>query len=554
MATPEAALWVGCAQLSRQPGPARTLLAEVLDAFGDAGNQEGVWLAWSMATESFFMERDSVKGLDGWIERHAQLIARFGTPAPGPALLRMTFAMVSALSHRDPRRVEAEGWSQRAAAMLAMIPNDELRLLPMGVLLLHFEWMGFNRRSARLLDKYGGLETGRCGWLDGIERVYRVMYLAKAGDFDGAARRGADALAALERSGLHALKTAAVAQVVIAYLGDGRFDEAESLIRSMMREVAGRAMEEGQFELWAGMLALERERYKNAWDHMSRACEIGDQHGFVWGDCVSQLVAARVAPRVGVDPRPHLERGRAAAGHHGAVHLLLVASLTEAWLAIERGDEMEARTHLDEAVALAVEHDLRPTVLWTQRERRELCEWCLSRGLHVPYFTQMARIQRLTPAAPEAVEATWPWPVRAYVLGAPRIEVDGEPLTFERKVPRKPLALLHYLIVHGPEVSEAKLLDALWPDADGDAAAASLKTTLARLRKLVGPEAVRVRGGRIALNEQVVWSDYRVVQSGLDRDPLSARIRELDGPLLPDDDAAWLIGPRRALEQLRGAN
>ena len=61
----------------------------------------------------------------------------------------------------------------------------------------------------------------------------------------------------------------------------------------------------------------------------------------------------------------------------------------------------------------------------------------------------------------------------------------------------------------GPEgIRDEELADALWPEADGDAAYQSLKTTLHRLRALIGrEEAVKVSEGRVTLDDRLCWID-----------------------------------------------
>jgi DNA-binding SARP family transcriptional activator len=65
---------------------------------------------------------------------------------------------------------------------------------------------------------------------------------------------------------------------------------------------------------------------------------------------------------------------------------------------------------------------------------------------------------------------------------------DGRPVTFACKVPRKPLALLKTLIAMGApdSVGDERLIDLLWPDAEGNAGGLALTTTVYQLRRLLG--------------------------------------------------------------------
>jgi two-component SAPR family response regulator len=60
----------------------------------------------------------------------------------------------------------------------------------------------------------------------------------------------------------------------------------------------------------------------------------------------------------------------------------------------------------------------------------------------------------------------------------------------------------------GREVSKDQLIDALWPDTEGDKAQRALDTTLHRFRKLTGYEQViQVQDRKLSLNTQLCWVD-----------------------------------------------
>lgn len=68
------------------------------------------------------------------------------------------------------------------------------------------------------------------------------------------------------------------------------------------------------------------------------------------------------------------------------------------------------------------------------------------------------------------------------LLGQPRIELDGQPLTIRR---RKSRALVYYLAAQAHPRTRDHLLGIFWPDLDRAAAQQSLRTTLYELRKVL---------------------------------------------------------------------
>jgi len=98
--------------------------------------------------------------------------------------------------------------------------------------------------------------------------------------------------------------------------------------------------------------------------------------------------------------------------------------------------------------------------------------------------------------------------VRVFTLGRFQVEVGGTPLRSGRKAQRRPLDLLKLLIAYrGEGVCSEQIAEDLWPDAEGDTALAALRTTISRLRKLIGADAVvsDIRG--LSLNRRVCWVD-----------------------------------------------
>jgi LuxR family transcriptional regulator, maltose regulon positive regulatory protein len=97
---------------------------------------------------------------------------------------------------------------------------------------------------------------------------------------------------------------------------------------------------------------------------------------------------------------------------------------------------------------------------------------------------------------------------RVHVLGRFRLLTADTAITLPPRL-RKPQELLQALVAFGgTEVSAGALIDALWPDSEGDAAYHALESALYRLRQLLGArDAVRMEGGKVSLNRDQLWVD-----------------------------------------------
>ena len=154
-------------------------------------------------------------------------------------------------------------------------------------------------------------------------------------------------------------------------------------------------------------------------------------------------------------------------------------------------------------------------------------------------------------------------PLRVYALRHLEILKQGEPLTFGRKAQKKPLALLEALIaLGGRQVSEEALTGLIWPDADGGAAHDTFRTTLGRLRRLLGEKAaIEIRAGKVSLSPRHLWTDTwafeqacdeadRLLKAGISSDLIDCLHKALKlyrGPFLTFEEEFWVLSPRERL-------
>jgi LuxR family maltose regulon positive regulatory protein len=108
--------------------------------------------------------------------------------------------------------------------------------------------------------------------------------------------------------------------------------------------------------------------------------------------------------------------------------------------------------------------------------------------------------------------------LRVHVLGRFRLLTGDTPITIPSRL-RKPQELLQALIAFGgTEVSAGVLIDALWPDSEGDAGYHALEMTLHRLRQLLGArDTIRMEGGKVSLNRDQLWVDMWQFEEELQR-------------------------------------
>jgi len=109
---------------------------------------------------------------------------------------------------------------------------------------------------------------------------------------------------------------------------------------------------------------------------------------------------------------------------------------------------------------------------------------------------------------------SWPYPIKIYTLGHFSLQTDFDSISMSSSsVPKKPLDLLKCLLAfEGYQVSQEKISDALWPNAEGDKARQNFDTTLYRLRKLLKHDhALVLKEGLLSIDPRYAWVDNWVL-------------------------------------------
>jgi DNA-binding SARP family transcriptional activator len=186
----------------------------------------------------------------------------------------------------------------------------------------------------------------------------------------------------------------------------------------------------------------------------------------------------------------------------------------------------------------------------------ELCADALELDIERDFCTALIRRRALVP--PESSPSRWPWPLRVFVLGDFRMELNGAPVNAGAKPPTRSLDILRVLAISKDHACSLQdIYEWLWPDAEGDQAKAACEQALHRLRKLLSaPDLIVQREGKLYLSAQHTWVDLidwerklaralRTSQDTVMRDALDA----FGGPLFHSERTAGWALP--AMERVR---
>jgi DNA-binding SARP family transcriptional activator len=140
---------------------------------------------------------------------------------------------------------------------------------------------------------------------------------------------------------------------------------------------------------------------------------------------------------------------------------------------------------------------------------KDLLIWSYQQGIEKDYVKQSLKTLMMDGSDVIDINTKVDKPVKISTLGDFSVQVDDQILSYTRAGYNKPFDLLKALIAFGGrQVNRSKIIDTLWPDAEGDSARRNFDTTLHRLRRLLRyTKALVLHGSQLTLDPHYVWVD-----------------------------------------------
>jgi LuxR family transcriptional regulator, maltose regulon positive regulatory protein len=522
-AEPWLSYWLGvCAFL--RPLEARAHFARANAAFEARNDLLGTLLAWSGAVGTFFYVWDEFAGLDPWIARLDDLQRR-GMRFPSVEVeTSVTLGALASLMWRAAKHPSLGHWVSRAEVLVESEAPAELRMQLAAYLSVYWvTWRGNLAAGDRVLARVRTLLEAR-----DVSPLTQTFWYACDAHMHARRAEHAECFAAADRglriaeeSGVHAVSQLLATQGVYGGLVAGDL-EAARRYHAVARTFQGSHEKfngalHNQLAAWIHLRAGDLQRAeRHAATAVSLVEESGANVATTWFESTLAFVRLK---------RGELEQSVATfekcirfsdeiAEHAIRYH----CELAIAWTRLVQGRQQEALERLRRALPIGREQEyVAPLwISWDKEVLATIAAFALEHGLETQFITQTIRACRLTP--PPGAPESWPWPVRVRLLGGFELWRNGERVSFSGKVQRKPLDLLRAVaLLGGIDVREAVVVDALWPDADGDRAAHSLETTAYRLRQLLGCSgALRQQDQRLSLDPRHCWIDAVALLERLD--------------------------------------
>jgi len=510
-AAPWLLYWLGSCRLTRDPAGARPHFSEAYRLFKRLSDFTGLFLCWSGVVDSYLQEWDAMTPLKRWI-RELKGLLKQGKSFPSPDVeIAVAVRMFTALFFIQPRDRDLPAWEKKMKVCLERAEDPTQRTMLSAHLLFYYSWLGDVDKMSKLVRDF---DTG--SRIQSASPLSRILWLGQVATYswfraehEESLRLVQEALELSQKFDAHVADTRVMTQAVFALLGAGNVESARSYLDRIKEALNSKQrMDVGQYHYLSAYFFAASGDLARAREHAVRAFEKTDvPFGAALGNsCLAQVHILRKEFR---EAAICITRARSAGRQMRSVNAEMQVHLLEAQMAQAQGHEQQMVHALRKGLTIARETGLMGIVWWLPSAIESLGMKALEYGIETEYVRELIRKRNFVPETPLYYLENWPWPVKIYTLGRFSLLENGRRLRFSGKTQTKPLEMLKAVIaLGGREVSEQQITEALWPDAEGDTGRMLFKTTLYRLRQLMGDsKAIAVHEGCVTLDNRLCWID-----------------------------------------------
>ncbi|WP_043461234.1 BTAD domain-containing putative transcriptional regulator [Azohydromonas australica] len=540
--------WQGHALLAVDPAHSERVCTRAFELFGRAGERAGRLLAWARVVQAIrFNAHAPLHRLDHWIDVADELLRHDDSFPCEDVEYPFVYGMFVALWHRRPRHPDYGRWRDRAVTLGLSAGADAGQRVYLAYLAVSYETQRGQLLQARLLLDAADRVRNLSAFTESFSHLGRIIYQVEAGELDAALATMRKGLARSRETGITTWNSFLRFHGGRAALMSGDLDEAARLCDELAQQAdATRGTPGIYYHHLSAWIALCRGDASAAQRHAALAVELAAASGWLVTHARCLHLRARVAWAQGdtAQARQDLAALRRLADELGNRVLDSQSALLEALMA---SDAQRAAPALARGWRLAREMNLRHTPWLLHEDAGVLCARALALDIEPHFVSEVA--QGLAMAPPVEATQAWPWPVKVRALGSFELEVQGRPLVFTRKAPKRVIGLLKALIAFGgQDVAVQRLEDALWPELEGDAAHQALEAALYRLRRILGsPQAVRLHEGAVSLEPRCCWVDAWAFER-LCAQALAAQLQDTQAAAVAQQALALYRGPLLPLE------
>jgi LuxR family maltose regulon positive regulatory protein len=505
--------WLGACLVLCDPVASRPLFERAYMVFKNREESAGLLLSWAGAVDSIFHFYGELADLDPWITELDKRMEADPTMPSQEIEARVAFSMFVALSFRQPNHPQIALWSEKVKRLAAATPSPNFRTLLLLHLATHWIWRGKLSDAKVQLNELNAFSETRFDDSPLTAVIFPLVeatYALHAGLHEVCKRAIERGLRASERAGIHIWDPVFLGHAVAICISSNDIAGSDNYLQRMGSAIDQRRYTEvSRYHGFLAWQALARHQERSALRHAETAVELMNKSGLPYFTACENLDAGLIFYLCGKPEQAEefLTQARAIGKQIENEMVEWMYLLYAAALRFSLHDET-ALSLLRSGMNLGSRHGYVHFFFWPRDVIAFLCAKALEYGIEREYARRLITHHKLEPPTHARVSDFWPWPLKIYTLGRFSVVKDDQAVRFEVKTQQTPLKLLKAIIaLGGRDVSEHRLVDLLWPEAEGDAGMQALSTTLFRLRKLIGSEMVKRQEGCLTLNPQLCWVD-----------------------------------------------
>jgi len=558
--------WSGIAQLPTDPFAAYDLFERAYPMFSNQDDVLGLYLCWIGAAMALFFRHDDMNPAPGWIKELEQLRKRHPKWPSIEIQARVTTAAVGTLVMGDATNPMLSEWVARAEKLYRFVPLGVVRCFVGHQLGVYYTFYHHIDKLKELAEQLKPLiASPKTPDLARLLAAAIPVYAAwQTGNLARANEVISQGLSLLEASGVYVTSQWFFGSSAMARLSHADLEGAQELTERFRNNTKPRHRLELVFhELMVGWRALMLGDYQAAKARTEASLALVESLHNQMFLLLALQEHAQVLIEVGefVDAHRFIDRYRKLSQETGnKVFSEFCANYLEAYLLDRSGaSPAEFVRPLQRSFSAAAKNNWVVNSFWEPRIITRLCTLALQHHIEPDYAKRLIRIYHLAPPSQGELIEAWPWPVRVYTLDRFAIQLDDKPLPLDAKGQKKPFELLKVIIaLGGRDVALGRVLEALWPEAEGDAQMRNFTIALHRLRQVIGSDAVLFAEQRLSLDAQRVWVDVWCFERYLTQltklltqnntaefvTQLAKSLAIYRRPFLDGDEAEWVIAQR----------
>ncbi len=507
--------WLGSCKMAYNMIEARSIFKKSLQLLDCRKDSAGTFLSWCGVADSILWGWDDFKSFDGWIDVLNGLVKKYDGIPESEIETRISATMFSVMVKYYPDHPQFEFWKERALSLQETSPDLSCRISVLVHFAHYLQMCGKLKEADEVILSIKSLVDSRNpSCLDIMQaKLIESVQANLRGDHKHCLTVVDKFLEISNQNGVHLGDVMIAGQALWSSLKCQNFERADhymKVIESSLHFIS--PYERSFYHYVKALFALNKKNMSLADKESSLSLQISLKIGVL-----PSLIAIYSLRAYVLHELEKYEEASAALSE--AINFSLrfdsqsytfEFSLLEAHFAFQRGDDVAGFKALEAGLSQGRERGYEKALYFGLPEiNRNLYAKALSAGIEVEYVQQLIRKDSLLP--PEDINdlENWPWPIKVYTLGSFELVIDEETVRFSGKSQKKPIEMLKAIIsLGGRDVREEDLTCRLWPEAEGDAAHQSFKTTLHRLRKLLRHEkSIRYADSMVNLDRNYLWVD-----------------------------------------------